>query len=141
MKLLVTITASTVALLAGTAPALADVDGVGQSRATASLSMHDQKALNACADAFLAKIAPANTAKVQVHVPPILGKKLSRMQPGFSLEVTMEARTASHVLLAESTCEVDYEARVTRLDTSVPNPSMLAGLAPKDIHLGIVGNM
>ena len=97
--------------------------------------------MNACADAFFAKIAPGSAAKAHILLPPSSAAVLSHLQPDLALEVTMEARTSGHVLLARSTCQVNFEATVTRLDTSVPNASMLARLAPKDIHLGIVGNM
>lgn len=141
MKSLITITAGTVALIGGIATAFADIAVVDHSGQTSALSVRDQKALDACAGAFFARIAPGSTAKAHVSVPPMVGPTRSYLRQGFVLEVTMEARTASHALLARSTCEVNYEAKVTHLTTSVPNPSMLAGLAPKDIHLGIVGNL
>ncbi len=141
MKSLITLAAGTLALTAGMATAFADVDIVDHGGQTSGLLIHDQKALNACADAFMAKIAPGSAAKAHVRVPPSVGRRLPYLREGISLEVTMEARNAGQALLARSTCEVNYQAKVTRLNTSVPNPSMLAGLTPKDIHLGIVANM
>jgi hypothetical protein len=141
MKSLITIAAGTLAIAAGMAAAWADADVVDRSGQTSALSIRDQKAVNACADAFFARIAPGLAAKAHILVPPSSAAVMSHLQPDLALEVTMEAKTAGHVLLARSTCRVTFEAKVTRLDTSVPNPSMLAGLAPRDIHLAIIANM
>jgi hypothetical protein len=57
MKSLVTLTGATVALIAGSAMAFADLDVIDHSGQTSAPSIRDQAALNACADAFLARIA------------------------------------------------------------------------------------
>jgi hypothetical protein len=141
MKSLITIVAGTLAFAAAMATAWADADVVDHSGHTSALSIRDQKAVNACADAFLSKIAPGIATKAHILVPPSSTAVMSHLQPDLALEVTMEARTASHALLARSSCRVTFENRVTRLDTSVPNPTMLAGLTPKDIRLVLVANM
>jgi len=53
----------------------------------------------------------------------------------------MEARSTSHALLARSTCEVNYLAKVTHLSTSVLEPAVLARLALKDIQLGLISQL
>jgi len=141
MKSLITIVAGTLAFTAGIATAWADGDVVDHSANTSALSIRDQRAVNACADAFFSKIAPAIAPRTHIVVPPSSASVMSHLQPDVTLEVTMEARTAGHVVLARSTCRVNFDARVTRLDTNVPNPSMLAGLTPKDIRLVLVANL
>jgi hypothetical protein len=53
----------------------------------------------------------------------------------------MEARSTSHALLARSSCEVDYQAKVTDMFTSVVEPAVLARLALKDIQLGLISQL
>jgi hypothetical protein len=141
MKSLVTLTGATVALIAGSAMAFADLDVIDHSGQTSAPSIRDQAALNACADAFLARIAPGSTPKAHILVPPGERTILSPSRPNITLEVTMEARSTSHALLARSTCEVDYQAKVTHMFTSVVEPAVLARLALKDIQLGLVSRL
>jgi hypothetical protein len=141
MKSLITIVAGTLVFTATIATAWADGDVVDHNGKTSALSIRDQRAVNACADAFFSKIAPGIAPKAHILVPPSSTAVMSHLQPDLALEVTMEARTAGHVVLARSTCRVNFDARVTRLDTNVPNPIMLAGLTPKDIHLVLVASL
>jgi hypothetical protein len=141
MKSLITIVAGTLAFTATIATAWADGDVVDHSGKTSALSIRDQRAVAACADAFFSRIAPGIAPKTHIVVPPSSTAVMSHLQPDLALEVTMEARTAGQAVLARSTCRVNFDAKVTRLDTHVPNPTMLAGLTPKDIHLVLVASL
>jgi hypothetical protein len=50
-------------------------------------------------------------------------------QPPLGVEVTMEARSASHKVLARSTCITGPDTEVTHLFTRVIEPATLAGMA------------
>jgi hypothetical protein len=141
MKSSLTIMGATVALIAGSAMAFADLAVVDHSGQTSAPSIRDQAALNACADAFLARIAPGSTPKSHILVPPGERAILSPSRPNVTLEVTMEARSSGHALLARSICEVNYQAKVIHLSTSVAGPAVLARLALKDIQLGLVSRL
>ena len=141
MKSLITIMTGTLVFTAGMATAWAGDDVVDHGGRTSTLSIRGQRAVNACADAFISRIAPGTAPKARILVPPSSTAAMSRLQPDATLEVTMEARTASHVLLARSTCHVNFEAKVTRLETTVPDPTMLSGLTSKDIRLGLAAHM
>lgn len=99
--------------------ALADLDVVDHSGQTSAPSIRDQAAPDACAGAYLARIAPGNTPKAHILVPPGERTILSPSRPNITLEVTIDARSSSHALLGRSACEVDYQAKVARLPTSV----------------------
>ena len=141
MKSLITIVAGTLAFTAGMATAWADGDVVDHGARTSTLSIRDQRAVNACADAFISRIAPGTAPTAHIPVRQSSTAVMSHLQPDMALDVTMEARTASHALLARSTCRVTFDAKVTRLETTVPDATMLAGLTPKDIRLLLVANM
>jgi hypothetical protein len=100
----------------------------------APLTTHDQKAVDACANAFLTKIAPGSTFNPHA-AKPATKHAMSILQPNMILEVSMEAQSAEHDLLAKATCTVNYDARVTRLNVEVAQPSILARTAAAKIQL------
>lgn len=127
MKSLIKITLGAVALMAGAAAAIAGPDR----------SVRDQAALNACADAFLASIAPGTTARPHLLMPTLQHAILSPMRPNMRLQVTMEARSGSHEVLARSTCEAEYHGKVTHLWTTVLQPEILARRSTQEITFAL----
>jgi hypothetical protein len=117
------------ALAAAASPEVVDV--VGQR---APLATHDQKAVDACAKAFLAKIAPGSTFNSHAAAPGQT-KAMSILQPYMIAELHMEARTGEHDVLAKATCTVNYDAYVTRLNVQVAQPSVLARTGAAKIQL------
>jgi hypothetical protein len=93
--------------------------------------------VNACADAFLSKIAPGQSFGTRLVAkasnPAVIPSLLPDRER--KLEVPMEARGDDHSLLATSICTVDYQAKVTRLYTNVRQPAILARIAASDFHL------
>jgi hypothetical protein len=116
-------------------------DAVGRGGQASARSVRDQAALNACADAFLAGIAPGTTARARLLMPDGQQAILSPFRPSVTMEVTMEARSGRHELLARSTCVADYQAKVTHLWTSVLQPATLARGTSRDITLALVSRL
>jgi hypothetical protein len=116
-------------------------DSVDRGGQTSAPSVRDQAALNACAAAFLARIAPGTTARTHLLMPEGQQAILSPLRPSVTLEVTMEARSGSRELLARSTCEADYEAKVTHLWTSVLQPATLARRPTREVTLALVSRL
>ncbi|MGH9641435.1 MAG: hypothetical protein ACRD3Q_03330 [Terriglobales bacterium] len=133
MKPLIRIALGALALMAGAAAAIAGPDVVDQGAQASSRAVRDQAALNACADAFLASIAPGTTARPHLLMPVLAHAILSPLRPSMRLEVTLEARSGGHEVLASATCEADYHAKVTHLYTSVLQPGILARRSTQDI--------
>jgi hypothetical protein len=96
-----------------------------------------QKAVNACADAFLAKIAPGQSFGTRLIANATNTAPMSTLAPEHDrkLEVSMEARGNDRSLLATSVCTVDFQAKVSNLYTNVRQPAVLARIAASDIHL------
>jgi hypothetical protein len=141
MKSLIPTTLATLALLAGTATAVADPAVVVRGGQEPALSIRDQKAVNACADAFIAKIAPGTGEVSRVALPPGSGSILSTTATNLSLEVTLEARSSTHGVLAKATCEANYQAKVMHLYTQVLQPAIVAGLTRKELQQTLVGRL
>jgi hypothetical protein len=141
VKSFIAYTIATLALLAGTATAVADPAVIVRGGQEPALSVRDQKAVNACADAFIAKIAPGNAEISNVALPPGSGSVLSPTLPNMGLEVTLEAKSAIHGLLAQATCEANYQAKVMHLYTRVLQPAALAAMTRKELQQTLVGRL
>jgi hypothetical protein len=139
MKSLIASTVATLALLAGTAAAVADPAVVVLGGQEPALSVRDQRAVNACADAFIAKIAPGTTVLSNVALPPGKSSVLSPTVPNIGVEVTLEAMSAHHGVLAKATCETNYQAKVMHLYTRVLQPAIVAGLTRTELRQTLVG--
>jgi hypothetical protein len=141
MKSLIGNAIATLALLAGTATAVADPAVIVRGGREPALSMRDQRAVNACADAFIAKIAPGTAELAHVALPLGSGSILSPTVANLGLEVTLEARSANHGVLATATCEANYQAKVMHLYTQVLQPAIVAGLTRKELQQTLVGRL
>jgi hypothetical protein len=141
MKLTVATTAVTAMMIAGSATAFAAGDLVITGKQPSPRISLDEKAMDACFNAFAAKILPGSTVRVRTVISPG-GAQVFSAAPGSILagykvmEVTMTANSArSNALLAKSVCTVNKAAKVLNLFISVPDPAKLAGLTLKDIKL------
>jgi len=142
MKLAITTTLATLALVAGSAAPAADAVLVSASPAPARLSL-DQKATNACFNAFVAQLLPGNATQVRTvmaagsaSIFTSIGDSL--LAPYKVMEVEMSAaRARGGELLARSVCRVDRNAKVLQVETHVTDAAKLSGLRLRDIKLAM----
>jgi len=130
------------ALIAGSACAWgADDVTVSGSRTLPPPSL-DQKATNACFDAFVAELLPGNTARLRI-VFPSEGVDIftyegdSLVDPYKVMVVEMTAKANGNELLAKSFCTVNRHAKVLRLSTYATAAAKRAGLTLKNISLAM----
>jgi hypothetical protein len=143
MKLTLTPTLAAAALIAGSTCAWAANDiTVSGSRISPPPSL-DQKATNACFNAFIADLLPGSKVQVRTVIPAdgvyifTYGGD-SLVDPYKVMEVEMTAHSVtSNDLLAKSFCSVNRNARVLRLSTQITAAAKLAGLTLKDIKLAM----
>jgi hypothetical protein len=141
MKSLLAIALATAALQAGAATALADSAADVREDQERALSQRDQTAVNACANAFVAKIAPGTVTVTHVALPLGSGSPPSLLRPNMRLEVTLEARSVSRGLLADATCEANDQAKVMHLYARVLQPAILAGLPRTELLASLVARL
>jgi hypothetical protein len=136
MKSAVTVLGASV-LIGGAALAFADPGSAGANGQTPGRSPLDQMALNACADAFIGKLAHGGIVHSDTVLPPSKQSILSPLRPQMLLEVSMEARSADHTVLARTVCEANFQAKVVHLSTVILAP-ITAGSASKDVRVALV---
>lgn len=129
------------AALAVLAPSARSDERIGSPQTHIGTASLDEVALNACADAFQAKIAPGIPRRVHLLMPAGRKEILSKLRPNMTVEVTMEARSGSQELLARSTCIANSEAKVIHLWTSVRQPANLAQLSSGNVPLALVATL
>jgi hypothetical protein len=143
MKFTLTSTLAAAALIAGSACAWAADDViVSGSRSSLPPSL-DQKATNACFDAFIAELLPGNTARLRIVLPsePVnifTYEGDNVVDPYKIMVVEMTAKAVrGNELLAKSICTVNRHAKVLRLSTHATAAAKRAGLTLKDINLAM----
>ena len=146
MKLTFTTTLTTVAMIAGSACAFASDDLIVSGSPTSPPHSLDQKATNACFNAFIAELLPGGKARVRTVIPAD-GINIftydgdSLLAPYKIMVVEMTAKTIrGNELLAKSVCTVNRHAEVQRLSTHVTATVKPAGLTLKDIKLAITNH-
>ena len=144
MKFTLTTTLAAVAMIAGSTCAFASDDLIVSGRRTSPPPSLDQKATNACFNAFIAELLPGTTARVRVVIPAD-GVNIfkydgdSLLDPYKIMVVGMTAKAIhGNELLAESVCTVNRHAKVLHLSTHVTAAGKLAGLTLKDIKLAMM---
>jgi hypothetical protein len=141
MRSLIAMTLASLTLLAGAASAVADPAVLIRGGQEPALSQRDQMAVNACADAFIAKIAPATAEVSRVALPLGGGSILSPTAPNLGVEITLEAKSVDHGVLAKATCEANSQAKVMHLYTRVLQPAIVAALTRKELQQTLVGRL
>jgi len=142
MKLAITTTLAMLTLVAGSAARAADAVLVSASPAPARLSL-DQKATNACFNAFVAQLLPGNSTRIRTVMAAgsasiFTSLDDSLLAPYKLMDVEMSATKAQGgELLAKSLCRVNRNAKVLQLETHVTDAARLSGLALKDIKLAM----
>jgi hypothetical protein len=115
---------------------------VSGNRASAAPSL-DQKATNACFEAFLAELLPGNTARVRTIIPAdgvniFTDDGDSLVSPYKTMVVEMTANAIQgNELLARSVCRVNRHAKVLRLAMHVTAAGKVAGLSLESIKLAM----
>ena len=143
MKLTLTTTLTAVAMIAGSARAFASDDVIVSGSRTSPPHSLDQKATNACFNAFIAELLPGGKARVRTVIPAdgvnIFTNDGDSLLAPYKIMVVEMTATAIHgnELLAKSVCTVNRHAEVQRLSTHVTAAAKLAGLTLKDIKLAM----
>jgi hypothetical protein len=143
MKITLTSSLAAAVLIAGPACAWAADDVIVSGSRTLPPPSLDQKATNACFDAFIAELLPDNTARVRAVLPSgsvnvftYEGDNL--VDPYKFMVVEMTAKTVhGNELLAKSICTVNRHAKVLSLSTHATAAAKNAGLMLKDIKLAV----
>jgi hypothetical protein len=138
MRSSIATTLAIVTALAGAARVVADTPVVIRDGQQMVLSLRDVATVNACADAFIAKIAPGTAPLSHVALPPANGSAAAANR---HLEVTLEARSAAHGVLATATCEATLEAQVMHLYAAVLQPQVVAGLSRQQLRDTLVARL
>jgi hypothetical protein len=143
MKLAITFTLAAMTLLAASMAPAADSILVSASPARSWLSL-DQKATNACFNAFLAQLLPGSSALVRTIMAagstPVFTSiaKDPLLAPYKVMDVGMSAAKAQGAGTCwPRRCRVDRNAKVLQLDTHITDTAKLAGLTLKDIKLAM----
>jgi hypothetical protein len=143
MKFTLTSGLAAAALIAGSACAAAADDFIVSGNRTSPPLSLDQKATNACFNAFVAELLPGNTARVRtvfpsdsVNVFTYEGDNLVDPYKIMLVEMTAKA-VHGNELLAKSICTVNRHAKVLRLSTHATAAAKRAGLTLKDINLAM----
>jgi hypothetical protein len=104
----------------------------------------DQKATNACFNAFIGDLFPGKSAPVRTVTPANGVDVFSSSDSGSLLarfkvmEIVMTANLAhGNTLLAKSVCRVNGDAKVLRVSTQITDPAKLARLTVKDLSLAM----
>lgn len=144
MKVHISTAVCALALSAGTATALAnDAVVISGHTATPYISL-DQRATQACVDAFIARLLPGNSVPVRSVVPPGEVPVFSYttdvvIAPYMLMSVDMTATLVhGNQLLAKSVCKVNRNAKVVNLATRITDPAKLAGLLLQDVRLAML---
>jgi hypothetical protein len=143
MKLTFATTLAAVAMIAGSACAFASDDVIVSGSRTSPLHSLDQKATNACFNAFIAELLPGRKTRVRTVIPAdgvnIFTYDGDSLLAPYKIMVVEMTATAIHgnELLARSVCTVNRHAEVQRLSTHVTAAAKLAGLTLKDIKLAM----
>jgi len=141
LTLINTLAAAT--LIAGSTGAWASDDLTVSGSRTAPPPSLDQKATNACFNAFIAELLPGSTARVRTVMPADSVNIFTYdgdnvLAPYKVMEVEMTAKSVhSNELLAKSFCKVNRQAKVLDLSTQITAAAKLAGLTLKDITLAM----
>jgi hypothetical protein len=143
MKFTLIATSAALGLMTGLTTVLAAADVIVSTTSPALLT-RDQKATNACFNAFIGDLFPGRSARVRT-VTPANGVDVfpssdsgSLLAPFKVMEVVMTANlTHGHALLAKSVCRVNGDAKVLRVSTQVTDPAKLVGLTVKDLSLAM----
>jgi len=145
IKFAITTLAAMTLLAAATAPA-ADAILVSASPAPSRVSL-DQRATDACFNAFLAKLLPGSSGLVHTVMAagstPVFASIATdpQLAPYRVMNVEMSAAMKQGGgLLATSFCRVDKNARVLQLETRVTDTAKLAGLTLKDVRLAMASH-
>jgi hypothetical protein len=142
MKFTLTSSLAAAPLIAGSACAWAADDVVVSGSRTLPPPSLDQKATNACFDAFVAELLPGSTARLRI-VFPSEGVNIftyegdSLVDPYKIMVVEMTAKANGNELLAKSICTVNRHAKVLRLSTHTTAAPKRAGLTLKDMSLAM----
>jgi hypothetical protein len=143
MKLANSLTLGTLTLLAVSAASAADSITVSGSP-TPTFLTRDQKATNACLNAFVAQLLPNGSALVRTVIPAggtRIFKSIAedpQLAPHTVMDMEMSAAASKDGgLLAKSFCRVDRDAKVLRLETHVTDKAKLAALKIEDIKLAM----
>ncbi len=132
------VTTVAAALIAGSTGVLANDIVISGSANSRGVSAED-KATNACFEAFIKKVLPDSTVRVRVIDQSGGAQIFNNNAYGLQMDVDMIARLAStHEKLASGYCTVGSDAKVRRLTFRATNPAKLAGLGAKDIKLALV---
>jgi hypothetical protein len=141
MKFTLTAALAVTALTAGSAWAADDVI-ISGSRTSPPLSL-DQRATNACLDAFVAELLPGSAAHVRAVFPSgdvniFTYEGDSLVDPYKIMVVEMTAKAVhGDELFAKSICEVNRHAKVLRLSTHATAAAKRAGLTLNDVKLAM----
>jgi hypothetical protein len=145
MKFAMSVLAAMTLLAAATAPA-ADAILVSASLTPSRFSL-DQRATDACFNAFLAKLLPGRSGLVHTVMAagstPVFASIASdpQLAPYRVMNVEMSAAMKQGGgLLATSFCRVDRNAKVLQLDTHVTDAATLRGLTLKDVRLAMASH-
>jgi hypothetical protein len=143
MKFTLTSTLAVTALIAGSASAGAADDVIVSGSRRAPPPSLDQKATNACFNAFIAELLPGNKVRLRIVSPSddvnvftYEGDSLVDPYKVMVVEMTATAGDGNE-LLAKSICKVNRHAKVLHLSTHATAAAKRAGLTLKDIHLAM----
>jgi hypothetical protein len=143
MRLTLATALAAVAMIAGSARAFASDEVIVSGSRTSPRHSLDQKATDACFDAFIAELLPGGRARVRTVIPAdginIFTEDGDSLLAPYKIMVVEMTAKAIHgnELLAKSVCTVNRHAEVQRLSTHVTAAAKLAGLTLKDIKLAI----
>jgi hypothetical protein len=105
----------------------------------------DQRATDACLQAFLTKVRPDSSLRVRAASEPTTRDPVfeslnaSPVAPYVTMQVEMSAGSRSDgKVFAKSVCVVDRQAVIRSLSVSVTDPVKLSQIQSKDLRLAVV---